>query len=69
MFCSISPPSGGAALYWPALMDDQQRTGGSLKQIASLKKARVEKTLLTNPALCDHTAFTTGVNTKEKSNT
>jgi hypothetical protein len=36
-------------------MDDQRRTGGSLRQIASLEKASVEQTYLTNPALCDHT--------------
>jgi hypothetical protein len=48
---------------------DHNRVGGSLRQIASLEKARVEQIKLTNPTLCDHTVITTGVNTKEKSNT
>ncbi len=47
---------------------DHKRVGGSLRQTASLEKARVEFCKLTNPTLCDHTVITTGVNTSRKSN-
>jgi hypothetical protein len=52
-----------------ALLSSPTVSGGLMRQIASLQKGSVEKTTLTNPALCDHIAFTTGVSTTKKSNT
>jgi hypothetical protein len=73
--CSKASPrlDRGCSTLLTSFHADQKRAGGSLGQIASLEKASVEKTKLTNPARFDHTQrrvpTTMGARTRRKRNT